>query len=240
MRCFTQTDSDLGVTTLSKQLGLHKSTVSRILATLQQEGFVEQNPETGKYRLGLGVITLAGIVLERLDLRRVAYPYLSALAELTQETVNIAVLDGNECINIGGAASPRPIQYIGRIGRRTPVHCTAAGKVLLAYMLPAERQKFLSAELMRFTEKTVVDSQALSKTLGQIKQQGYAVTHEEHQQDLSAIAAPVCDHTGQVCAAVVISGPTYRMGPGNVEPFVAPLLETAQKISAQLGCVSAG
>jgi DNA-binding IclR family transcriptional regulator len=228
----------LGVIALSKQLGLHKSTVSRLLSTLQQEGFIEQNPETGKYRLGLGLITLAGIVLERIDLRQVAYPYLTTLAETAQETVTIVVLDGNECMNIGGAASSRPIQFIGRIGRRTPAHCTAAGKVLLAYLSPQERQAVLAKKLARFTKHTVIDPPSLDEALEQVRRQGYAIAHEEHEPDLSAIAAPVCDHTGQVCAAVVISGPTFRVGPGKIEAFVEPLLDTANKISAQLGCVS--
>jgi DNA-binding IclR family transcriptional regulator len=239
LRSFTQTDTDLGVTTLSKQLQLHKSTVSRLLSTLEQEGFVERNPETGKYRLGLGLITLAGIVLERIDLRQVAYPHLTALAEQTQETVNVVVLDGNECMNVGGAASPRPIQYIGRVGRRTPAHCTAAGKVLLAYLNPEERELRISGRLRRFTPNTIIDRQVLDQDLVRIKAQGYAVTHEEQQNDLSAIAAPICDHTGRVCAAVVVSGPTFRVGPGEIDAFIEPLRQTARKISAQLGCAMA-
>jgi DNA-binding IclR family transcriptional regulator len=229
----------LGVTTLSEQLDLHKSTVSRLLTTLQQEGFVEQNPETGKYRLGLELVTLAGIVLDSIDLRQVALPYVSALAQETQETVNIVVLSGNECMNIGGAASPKPIQYIGRIGRRTPAHCTSAGKVLLAYLAAEERQQILPEELPRFTDKTIVDRQALETALAQIREQGYAITHEEHQEGLSAAAAPIYDHTGRVIAALTVSGPTYRIGPGEIEALVPSLQETAQNISTQLGSVIA-
>ncbi len=240
LRCFTQSDSDLGVTAISQQLNLHKSTVSRLLSTLQQEGFVEQEPETGKYRLGLGLITLAGIVLDRIDLRQVAYSYARELAQLTQETVNIVTLDHGECVNIGGAASPRPIQYIGRIGRRTLAHCTAAGKVLLAYLSQEERQAVLFEPLPRFTDNTIVDPDTLTQELKRICERGYAITHEEQQLDLSAIAAPVCNHTAQVFAAVAISGPTYRMGPGKIKAYVDPLLDTARKISTQLGCVARG
>lgn len=239
MRCFTKTDSELGVTALSKELGLHKSTVSRLLSTLQQEGLVEQNPDSGKYRLGLALVTLAGIVLDGIDLRQVAYPYLRTLAEVTRETVNVVVLDGRECVNVGGADSPRPILYIGRIGRRTPIHCTSAGKVLLAYLAPEARRKlFLSENLPRFTGRTVVDFQTLEQALEQTRQQGYAITHEEHQEGLSALAAPLYNHTGRVVAAVTVSGPTYRIGPGKIETFVASVLETAGQISAQLGYLS--
>ena len=235
LRCFTKEEGELGVIHLSKQLGLHKSTVSRLLATLEQEGFVEKNPETEKYRLGLQLVTLAGIALEQIDLREVAAPYLSQLAELTRETVNIVVLSGNECMNIDGAASPRPIRYVGRIGRRTPCHCTAAGKVLLAYLPPETRQQILSAPLVRFTEKTIVDFDTLTQELTKIHQQGYAITHEEHQEDLSAVAAPIFDHTEQVIAAVTVSGPTYRIGPGEIEALVEAVLDIAHQISAGLG-----
>jgi len=239
LRSFTRTEAELGVTALSRQLDLHKSTVSRLLSTLEQEGFVEQNPETGKYRLGMALVTLAGIVLERIDLREVARPYLNELAERTQETVNIVVLSDNECMNIGGAASPRPIQYIGRMGRRTPLHCTSAGKVLLAYLPPDERPRLLPEPLPRYTARTIVDRDRLVQVLEQIRQQGYAITHEEHQEGLSAVAAPIYDHTGQVAAAVVVSGPTYRIGPEEVEAFVAQVRKTAQAISTQLGNGSA-
>ncbi len=235
LRCFTKEDAELGVTQIGKQLDLHKSTVSRLLATLEQEGFVEKNPENEKYRLGLQLVTLAGIALEQIDLREVAAPYLSKLAELTQETVNIVVLSGSECMNIDGAASPRPIRYVGRIGRRTPCHCTASGKVLLAYLPSETRQQILSDPLIRFTQKTIVDFDTLAQDLANICQQGYAITHEEHQQDLSAVAAPIFDHSEQVIAAVTVSGPTYRMGPGQIEALVEPVLDIAHQISAGLG-----
>jgi len=235
LRSFTKEDAELGVTQIGKQLGLHKSTVSRLLSTLEQEGFVEKNPENEKYRLGLQLVTLAGIALEQIDLREVAAPYLSKLAELTQETINIVVLSGNECMNIDGVASPRPIRYVGRIGRRTPCHCTAAGKVLLAYLSPELRQQVLPNPLTRFTEKTIIDFDTLAQDLTNIRQQGYAITHEEHQQDLSAVAAPIFDHSEQVIAAVTVSGPTYRMGPGQIEALVEPALGIAHQISAGLG-----
>jgi DNA-binding IclR family transcriptional regulator len=238
LRCFTKAEAELGVTSLSKQLGLHKSTVSRLLSTLEQEGFVEKNPETDKYRLGLALVTLAGIVLEQIDLREVAASYLSTLAERTQETVNIVVLSGRDCMNIDGAASPQPIQYVGRIGRRTPCYCTAAGKVLLAHLSPEEQRRTLPETLPRFTEKTIVDYDNLVQDLQKIREQGYAITHEEHQKDLSAVAAPIYDHTERIIAAVVVSGPTYRIGPGEIETLVEPVQEVAREISARLGSVT--
>ena len=106
MRCFTESEPELSVMEISRRLDLHKSTVSRMLATLQHEGLVEQNPESGKYRLGLGLISLAGVALGRLNARAAAQPYLTELVEATQETVNVTVLDGRECVNIERAFSP--------------------------------------------------------------------------------------------------------------------------------------
>jgi DNA-binding IclR family transcriptional regulator len=238
LRCFTKTDSELSVTALSQELRLHKSTISRLLTTLKQEGFVEQNPETGKYRLGLALVTLAGIALERIDVQRIAQPYLTDLAELVQETVNVVVLTDRDSMNIASAPSPRPIRYVGRMGRRTPPHCTAGGKLLLAYLAPKKRQEILPKELARFTDKTIVDLQTLNQALLQIREQGYAVAQEEHQEGVSTVAAPICDHAGQVCAALSVSGPTYRIGPKEIETILEPLRQTAREISTQLGYTS--
>ena len=147
------------------------------------------------------------------------------------------ILDGGECVNIDGVTSPRPIKYIGRMGRRTPTYCTAAGKVLLAYLTPDQQRETLPETLIRFTENTVVTPQLLLRSLVQIQEQGYAVVHEELQPGVSSVAAPVCDHSQLVCAAVTISGPTYRIGADEVRSFLPPLQETAHGISTQLGCV---
>jgi DNA-binding IclR family transcriptional regulator len=236
LRSFTETEAELGVTALSERLGLHKSTVSRLLSTLQQEGFVEQDLETGKYRLGLGLVSLAGYALEHIDLRRVAQPFLAALAELTQETINVTVLDGSECVNIERVASPRLIRYVGSLGRRTPLHCTSTGKVLLAYMTTPEREAILPKKLTRYTDKTIIDRQVLEEVLVGVRAQGYAVAREEFEEDLTAMAVPICNHLGRVAATVSISGPTYRLEPEKLLSFVEPLRETARKISMQLGC----
>ncbi len=235
LRSFTETEPELRVTELSRRLDLHKSTVSRILGTLEQEGLVSHNPETGKYRLGLTLISLAGVALGRLDVRGVAQPHLNHLVEVSQETVNVTVLDGQECVNVERAASPRPIRYVGWIGRRTPLHCTAAGKVLLAHMSPDERAARLPRPLMRYTGETIVEEAALEASLQDVRRQGYAIVHEEFEEGFSAVAAPVFDHAGRVAGALSISGPTYRLGPDKIEAYVEPLLETAVAVSADMG-----
>jgi DNA-binding IclR family transcriptional regulator len=235
MRCFTEAEPELRVTDLAGRLQLHKSTVSRILATLQREGLVGQNPETGKYHLGLGLIALAGVALGRLDVRGVSQPHLNKLVAFTQETVNISVLEGNECVNIERARSPQPIRYEGWIGRRTPLHCTAAGKVLLAHLPIEERTARLRLPLMSYTSETVTDNHSLEEILANIRQRGYAIVHEEFEEGFTGLAAPIFNHENRVLAAVCVSGPTYRMGPGKVEEYIDMLLDTSQTISAGMG-----
>jgi DNA-binding IclR family transcriptional regulator len=235
LRCLMESDTELGVNFISRQVGIHKSTVSRLLSALGKERFVEQNPESGKWRLGLGLLGLAGAVLERIDLREAASIPLRTLVSQTQETINISVLDGNECVNVESIRSPKAIQYAGRLGRRTPLHCTSTGKVLLAFLTSEERDVLLPDRLLSCTKKSIADRPALEQALEQVCEQGYAVAHEEFEEGLSSIAAPIRNHTGQVIATVSISGPTYRMGPGRSEEFVKPLLDAAMEISGNLG-----
>ena len=235
MRCFTETEPELSVMEISRRLDLHKSTVSRMLATLQHEGLVGQNTETGKYRLGLGLISLAGVALGRLNARAATQPYLTELVDATQETVNVTVLDGHECVNIERAFSPQPIRYMGWIGRRSPLYCTASGKVLLAFMSPVERTELLPDPLTAYTDKTLTSASVLEQSLTQVCQDGYALVHEEYEEGFSSVAAPIFNHRAEVVGTIAISGPTYRLIDGVLAGFVPILLQTTRKISIDLG-----
>jgi DNA-binding IclR family transcriptional regulator len=206
-----------------------------MLSTLQHEGLADQNPETGKYRLGLGLVPLAGVALGRLNARAAAQPYLDELVATTQETVNVVVLDGRDCIYIELANSPQPIRYMGWIGRRTPLHCTAGGKVLLAYMQAEERAAVLPTRLPSHTPETIANTAQLEQSLAQICQDGYAIVHGEFEEGFSSIAAPIFNHQGKVTAALEISGPSYRLEDGVITNFIAPLLATTGRVSADLG-----
>lgn len=235
LRCFADAEADLGVMQISRETGLHKSTTSRLLSALHQEGFVEKNVETGKYRLGLGLVNLAGVVLERQDLRQAAQEHLRSLAEFTKETINISILDGEECINIETLRSPKSIRYAGQLGRRTPLHCTSTGKVLLTHISAEQRRQILSRPLAAYTQHTITDPIKLRIALAEVCDQGYAISDEEFEAGLVAMAAPIRDRSGEVLAALSISGPTYRMGSAALEKFVTPLTDAAQLISRQLG-----
>lgn len=235
LRNFTEAEPELGVIELSHRTGLHKSTVSRLLSTLHFEGLVGQNPETGRYRLGVGLISLAGVALGGLDVRGAAQPHLNRLVEISEETVNVTILDGQECVNIERVASPKPVRYVGWIGRRMPLHCTASGKVLLACLAMEVRRSLLPATLVKYTPQTVTNKQELETSLAQVCEQGFAIVHEEFEEGFSDIAAPVYSFEEEVVGAIAISGPTFRMGNGRIESFISPLLETTSNISADLG-----
>lgn len=235
MRSFSEAQPEMSVTELSRRLNLHKSTVSRMLGTLQHEGLINQNLDTGKYRLGVGLVSLAGVALGRQTARAAAQAYLHDLVELTRETINVSVRDGRECVNIERAFSPQPIRYMGWIGRRTPLHCTACGQVLLAYMSTTEREALLLQPLQKFTEKTKTTPEELGVVYDRIIAEGYVIVAEEFEEGFTAIAAPVFDHRGRVDATLTVSGPTYRLDYTACKRFVPYLLQTTAKVSADLG-----
>jgi DNA-binding IclR family transcriptional regulator len=252
LKAFGEEEPELGVTELSQRLELPKSTVYRLLASLQQEGLVDQDPETEKYRLGIELVHLAGLVLEQIDVRQVARPYLQSLAEASEETVNLTVLTGDgKVINVDGISSPRMVRNVGWIGREMLPHCISSGKALLAY-LPQQRLEPILAKgpvlspalskvegkaegLPRFTEKTITDPIRLREELKRVRQQGYAVAQEELEVGLSAVAAPIWNHEGKVVASVSVSGPSFRLSPEKIPELAELTKQTANEISYRLG-----
>ena len=239
MRCFSEQQPELGVTEISRCTSLHKSTVSRILSTLQKEGFISQNSNTGKYRLGVGLISLAGVALGRIDVRAAAYDHLDTLVEQTKEGVSVSVLDGVEAVIVLHKPSPNPVRYVNWIGRRLPLHCTSSGKVLLAGLAPEPRAAILDRSIQRYTANTVFSRADLLEELPVISSRGFAIALEEHERGTNSIAAPVCNHEGGVVGAISISGPAFRLPEDVLRGHMNPLLATAAHVSAELGHVPA-
>ena len=237
LRCFSMGAPELSVTELSNRLSVHKSTVSRLLATLSKEGLVDRNPESGKYRLGLGLLELAGQVLLHADLRQIARPFLRQLSETTQETVNLAILDGDLSFNLEQAVSyDRRVLGIGWLGRRAPLHASSTGKVLLAYHPREKWSSILSSPLIGYTDKTITDLNDLSLELEKIYERGYATGLQELEVGLNAVAAPVRDHQGEVIAAVSVTGPPSRLSKQHIHREVAKqVVACAEQISQALG-----
>jgi DNA-binding IclR family transcriptional regulator len=235
LKVFGEDESELGVTELARRLNLHKSTISRLMATLEAGGFVQQDPRTGRYRLGLQLATLAGRALNQYDLRDVARGALHALARATGETCNLSVRDGDDAVNIDQALSSNPVKHLGWIGRRLPLHCSAAGKPLLAFAPRADIERVLSRPLVTYTARTVTDPTTMWREIERIRRDGVAFAVEEFEPELSAAGAPVRDHRGEVIATVTVSGPTFRVTPDRLVNVAGMVREAADQLSASLG-----
>jgi DNA-binding IclR family transcriptional regulator len=233
---FSLEKPERGVSELSRELGLHKSTVSRLLRTLAHGGLLSRNPETERYRLGVGLIGLAAQVVDHMDVRELARPFLQRLAEACQETVNLSVLEAGQVVNLEQfVPHARRVKNIGLVGRRMCTHCTAAGKALLAHLPSAAVEGIMQDGLERFTPHTIVDPQELRLELQRVRERGYAIAQEELEEGLNVVAAPVFDHTGAAEASVSIAGPAYRVTPETFPDLGQRLLGVAASISRQLG-----
>ncbi|GAA3682748.1 IclR family transcriptional regulator [Lentzea roselyniae] len=226
---------EAGITEIAGELGVHKSTVSRLVSVLEARGLVEQLGERGKYAIGFGVVRLAGAATGRMDLTKLGQPVCQTLADEFGETVNIAVHDAGVAINITQARGSAAVSAVNWIGQRTPLHATSSGKVLLAYLQVEERKRLASLPLDSYTENTVVDPERLLAELETVASQGYAACFEELELGLHAVAVPVRGHRGEVVAAMSASGPSYRLSRQRVEDIVPAMMSAAADLSAQLG-----
>jgi IclR family transcriptional regulator, acetate operon repressor len=230
-------EGELGVTELGRRLGVHKATASRLVATLAGHGLVERNPATDKYRLGFGLVHLAGSAVAGMDLVREARPVLEDLAERTLETVNLAVLDGSEVLNIDQITAPRSVVSVSWVGKRTPFHCTSNGKVLLAFLDDRDRDRLLGPMLEPCTRNSITDPIKLRAHLVDIRARGYAQTVEELEEGLNAVGAPIRRADGVVVAAVSVAGPAFRLRPGELPRIARMTVDAAGAISRRMGYI---
>ncbi|MEV6302878.1 IclR family transcriptional regulator [Actinoplanes sp. NPDC051861] len=224
-----------GVTEIGKELGVHKSTAFRLLAALESRGFVEQAQDRGTYRLGLGVVRLAGAVAAQLDLSRQGHDACDRLAADMGETVNIAILDSNRAVNITQSRGAASISSHNWVGRQTPLHATSSGKVLLAFAPAAVRAAVLAEPLDRFTGATLTGEAELNAELDVIRESGWAFTAEEYEVGLNAVAAPIRGADGAVVAALSVSGPAYRLDREAFPEIAKRVIAAAGEVSARMG-----
>lgn len=231
---------EIGLAELSGRVGLHVSTVHRLLATLVRQGYCRQNPETGRYALGAKLFHLAESYLGQMDLRQIARPFLERLCRETGETANLVTLEGREVLYLDKVETPRSLRIFSRIGHRAPLHCTAVGKVLLADKSKTEAEALLGrGPLEALTRRTVTSVAQLRRELLRIRKQGYALDHEECEEGGCCIAAPLRNASCRVEAALSVSGPALRLTPARLEELAPILCRIAREVSAQLGCAAA-
>lgn len=226
-----------GVTTLANLVGLHKSTTHRLLLTLMHRGYVKKDIDTDNYKLGTKLLLLAGNLLDSLDLRAVARPYIQELANKTNEIVHLAILDGEEAVYIEKVESARhyTIRIYSQIGKRVPLHCTGVGKALLSGMDFSKVQELLKEEdMIKYTPTTIDNFRDLEIELRKIREQGYGFDEMEHEPNIRCVAAPIFDRHG-VVASISIAGPTIYITKERIPELIEAITATAREISCQLG-----
>jgi DNA-binding IclR family transcriptional regulator len=238
LRTFTREEPVIGVNEIARRVGLHNSTVSRILATLEESGLVERHPSNGRFRLGVGVIALASPMLANLDVRRVARPFLEELTAKSEETSALVVWSDGEAIGVEQIASPKKVKHTVPLGTRYRYHASSTVKVFLSEASATDVQKHLDGSLPRLSERTVVDPEEYLEDLRSVRERGYAVNDGETSPEEVGIAAPVRDHRDRVVAAVLLSAPRYRTPPKRIEELGELVRGTAAEVSGRLGGAS--
>ena len=233
--CFTAGTTALGVAELSALTGWTESSVSRLLSALEAGGLVERDAPSGRFKPGLQLVALAGAALAANALYPTGHVHVLRLAEASGETANLCVLQDGQVLTIDEALGAYPIKFSGWVGIRHPLHASAAGKVLLAG-LPDERlEALLSADLAALTARTVTDRGLLVRELERVRAGGHALNRDELSDGLSAIGAPVRDHTGAVVAALTVAGPSFRVEGAHLVECVALVQAEAAAASRALG-----
>ncbi len=238
LESFTRTEDELGVTELSKRLGLHKNNVFRLLATLEHRGYIEQNRATENYRLGPKTLQIGSIFIEQRECRRQARPILENLMAASGETAVVAVLRANKVIYMDSVETDRTVRAVSRIGAMFPAHCAAVGKAQLAALSSAELERlYPEMDLLPLTTKSIKTRDALLAELKRISEKGYAFENEECDLEVRSIAAPARDFSRNVIAAVGIVAPASRLTDERLDKggVIALLLEAALALSAKLG-----
>lgn len=224
-----------GVTEIAAELGVHKSTASRIVSTLESRGLVEQDQRRGKYRLGLGILRLAGATTARLDIVEVARPLAKRLAEQTGETINVAVLSEGAALYLDQVAGSATVQSHNWVGQRIPLHATSNGRVLLSGLSDDAIRSTLGPRLKSYTPSTVTSIPRLLHQIAEVREQGWSVVADELEVGLTAVSAPVRNAHGDVVASISASGPGFRFVGDGVDAARELLLAASAEISSRLG-----
>lgn len=237
LEAFRTTEPELGVTQLAKILNLHKNNVFRILATLESRGYVEQNSRTGNYRLGLKAFEVGQAYLRHTNLLSVAHPLMVRLTEDLRENSYLAVLRGDYVFYLDEVIADQTIQVVSRLGTRVSPHCTATGKVFLAFVDEDQSEDIIkNLDFERMTPNTITEKAKLQKEIEDVGSEGFAVDREEWTLGLKCVAAPILDYYGKVQGTLSISGPAERMSETRIKKEIVPAIQQqAQEASRKLG-----
>lgn len=233
--CFDGENPERGITDIAQAVGLHKATAHRIVTTLVNYGFLERAADGQKYRLGLELANLGFKVIRRMNLRREALPYMKQLVEEWDETCDLSVFDEDKVFYVEVLRGNHALTIAAAVGQRLPAHCTASGKLFLAYLPSAELDPIINQSLVSFTENTITSRNTLLEQLESIRNQGYAVDYEEFEVGVCAVAAPIYNRMGKVVAALGCPCPISRMTSERIIQIAETFKDAAQAISHRMG-----
>lgn len=235
LKTFNSEDHELGISELAKRLCVAKSTVHRLTSALLDENLLQQNPDNGRYRLGIGLFSLGSLVRSRFDVANSSKKILYDLREKTNENVRLAVLEEGNVVYLHDLESPQTLRLKSDTGSQKPAYCVAEGFCLWAGLQEAELESVFPIKPVALTPKTIVDVSILLERIRQVKRRGYAIEDEEYEIGTRCIAAPIYQNDGRVIAAIGVAGPRLRMKK-NQFPKMAPLvINAAENISTTLG-----
>jgi DNA-binding IclR family transcriptional regulator len=234
---FSQNKNEWNVKEMAEVLGYHKSSIQRLVTTLEAQRFLERtHPTRSQYRLGPVLLMLGNVAFEGIDLRRIARPQLESLVAQTQETAHLCVVDQSRCFYLDKIDSQQAIRISTYVGQRLPLHCSAVGKALLSGMTVKEIDRMIERHgLSRFTDNTITERRRLLEEIELIRRRGVSFDNEEIYVGLRCVAAPVRDAQGKVVAAISVSGPVQRLSDEALNRFEVYLREAASQISEKLG-----
>ena len=233
---YLQVKDSAGLQEMSDALGIPKSTAHRLLKEMNDYGFISKNPETKRYSLGIAFIQIGLGLLEKLDLKKIASPYLDRLNSETLETIHLAMLIDDQIIYIDKRESKQAIRMYSYLGKSAPVYCTGVGKALIAFQEPETRDRIIrKIEFTRFTKTTISSPEEMLKAIGAIRGAGYAIDNEEHEDNIICLAAPIFNHKNVALASMSITTMAYRISLDELMKYKEKLISICQEISMKIG-----
>jgi DNA-binding IclR family transcriptional regulator len=233
-----ENSSELRLKDIADKLSIDKSTIHRFLKTLLKYNFVKMNPSNKKYSLGLKFLNIATKIIDSIDIRNIAHPYLIDLEEYSNETIHLTTFDGKRVVYIDKIESIKPIRMYSRIGNIAPINCTAAGKAILAFQKESVINSIIQdLDFIPVTKNTITDKKKFMKDLEDVINKGFAVDNSEHEENICCIAAPIRDYSREVKYAVSISAIKTRMDLSELITFKDILIDKANIISKELGFI---
>ncbi|MGE5124536.1 MAG: IclR family transcriptional regulator [Acidobacteriaceae bacterium] len=232
--CFSNQTPELTMTQIAERVGIHKSTAHRLLATLENKRFIQRDPETGIYRLGIRLLQMAYLTLEQNDLRHLAIPFMHQLCDLYDENIDLTVLDDTDVVFINILEGPQRVKLAAAVGQRLPAFATASGKAILGYLPENVVTGILDRGMPRLTSHTLISAKEFHEDLDSVRELGFAISEQELEEQINAVAAPIFDRDHNPVASIAVAGPAYRLTRERMIEMGPNVVATSQAISKEI------